>query len=310
MFSSARRLLSLRIKVSAMKNSSIMCITNATMIALLLCTARSFAPASVKSYQKELSGVTFTLDRGLMEIRICRADIIEVRYTSLQDFVQRTSLVVVNRWETPTRYGVTERSGRVVISTDRLIISVDTLTDAIKYAEKNGTVVLAEAAPSGKSMNAATVAGIQTYRCSTTFLSPPDEALFGLGCHPEDSLAMNYKGRDQDLAIRYMTGAIPVLLSYQRIRPSVGQLLRIEVLRRSGEFYEVPVCVGKRYHGRLLFLLWAGFRPGDSTISRDDGSGTAGPQMGSRPVSVTGSLQEPGGGPFRDEQVPEQEHPR
>ena len=213
MFSSAQRLLSLRIKVSAMKNSSIKCITNATMIALLLCTARSLAPASVKSYQKELSGVTFTLDRGLMEIRICRADIIEVRYTSLQDFIQRTSLVVVNRWETPTRYGLTERSGRVVISTDRLIISVDKRTEAIEYADTNGTVVLAEAAPSGKTMNAATVAGIQTYCCSTTFLSPPDEALFGLGCHPEDSLAMNYKGRDQDLAIRYMTGAIPVLLS-------------------------------------------------------------------------------------------------
>jgi alpha-D-xyloside xylohydrolase len=45
------------------------------------------------------------------------------------------------------------------------------------------------------------------------FHSPPDEALFGLGCHPEDSLSMNYKGRNQDMAIQYMTGAIPVLLS-------------------------------------------------------------------------------------------------
>jgi len=31
--------------------------------------------------------------------------------------------------------------------------------------------------------------------------------------HPVDSLAMNYKGRNQDMAIKYMTGAIPVLLS-------------------------------------------------------------------------------------------------
>ena len=67
--------------------------------------------------------------------------------------------------------------------------------------------------PSGKMMVRDTVAGIVANSCETEFLSPADEALFGLGCHPEDSLAMNYKGRNQDLAIKYMTGAIPVLLS-------------------------------------------------------------------------------------------------
>ena len=62
-------------------------------------------------------------------------------------------------------------------------------------------------------MTEATIAGIDTYNCSTQFISPADEALYGLGCHPEDSLSINYKGRNQDLAIKYMTGAIPVMLS-------------------------------------------------------------------------------------------------
>jgi len=57
------------------------------------------------------------------------------------------------------------------------------------------------------------IAGISTYNCITQFMSPRDEALFGLGCHPEDTLSINYKGRNQDLAIKYMTGAMPVLLS-------------------------------------------------------------------------------------------------
>jgi len=34
--------------------------------------------------------------------------------------------------------------------------------------------------------------------------------LVWLGCHPLDSGSINYKGRNQDMAIRYMTGAIPV----------------------------------------------------------------------------------------------------
>jgi hypothetical protein len=36
-------------------------------------------------------------------------------------------------------------------------------------------------------MSAATIAGIDTYNCTTAFTSPADEALFGLGCHPLDS---------------------------------------------------------------------------------------------------------------------------
>lgn len=62
-------------------------------------------------------------------------------------------------------------------------------------------------------MTASIIAGIPVYNCETLFNSPENEALYGLGCHPEDSLSINYKGRDQDMAIRYMTGAIPVLLS-------------------------------------------------------------------------------------------------
>ena len=62
-------------------------------------------------------------------------------------------------------------------------------------------------------MKAATIAGINTYNCSTQFTSPKNEALYGLGCHPEDSLSINYKGRNQSMLIMYMTGAIPVMLS-------------------------------------------------------------------------------------------------
>jgi alpha-D-xyloside xylohydrolase len=74
-------------------------------------------------------------------------------------------------------------------------------------------VITAEDNTDNKSMQEQTVAGISTYSCSTQFNSPADEALFGLGCHPIDTGAINYKGRNQDMTIKYLTGAIPVLLS-------------------------------------------------------------------------------------------------
>ncbi|MEP7106751.1 MAG: hypothetical protein ABI760_02190 [Ferruginibacter sp.] len=74
-------------------------------------------------------------------------------------------------------------------------------------------IILAEADKYNKEMADTTIAGIKTYSCATSFKSPEDEGLFGLGCHPLDSLSINYIGRDQDMAIKYLTGAIPVMLS-------------------------------------------------------------------------------------------------
>jgi len=168
--------------------------------------------ATVISYKKSPDGVTFKLDRGLMYIRVCKPDIIEVKYTVLDAVPQKNSLVVDNPFTIKTPFGLTENGGTVQIKTSRLVISIDKKTNAITYKDLRGKIITAESS-SNKTMQPATIVGIDTYNCSTQFNSPADEALFGLGCHPEDSLSINYKGRDQKLEIKYMTGAIPVLLS-------------------------------------------------------------------------------------------------
>jgi alpha-D-xyloside xylohydrolase len=168
--------------------------------------------ASVISYSKNADGVTFKLDKGLMNIRICKADIIEVKYTIFNAFPPKKSLVVNNPWAQKSSFIVSYHNGQIIITTTRLIISINKATNAISYADKKGFVITSETADS-KTMNAATIAGIDTYNCNTAFNSPADEALFGLGCHPEDTLSINYKGRNQSMLIKYMTGAIPVMLS-------------------------------------------------------------------------------------------------
>ncbi|CAN5371779.1 hypothetical protein BH09BAC6_BH09BAC6_22700 [soil metagenome] len=174
----------------------------------------SFQPtkATVISFTKNSDGVIFKLDKGLMNIRVCKADVIEVKYTIFNAFPEKNSLVVNNRWAQKQTFSVTENKGIILITTAKLIIRVNKATNAISYTNKKGEVITSESA-GNKTMNAATIAGIATYNCNTEFNSPADEALFGLGCHPEDTLAINYKGRNQQMLIKYMTGAIPVMLS-------------------------------------------------------------------------------------------------
>jgi len=171
------------------------------------------ANAAVKSYKKDVSGVTFSLDKGLMRIKICSSDIIEVKYTMFDAFEKKESLVVNNPWVNKTNFAVAETNANIIITTARLKLLINKATNAITYADKNGNVITSEDSEENKTMQAATIAGINTYNVSTQFNSPANEALYGLGCHPEDSLSINYKGRNQQMLIKYMTGAIPVLLS-------------------------------------------------------------------------------------------------
>ncbi|MEO8884951.1 MAG: TIM-barrel domain-containing protein [Mucilaginibacter sp.] len=172
----------------------------------------SNASANVLSYTKTANAVIFKLDKGVMQINIRRADIIEVKYTILNSFPSQASLVVNNSWQQKAPFTVSDLKGEVIISTSRLKVIVNKTTHAITYTDLLGHVITSEY-QQNKAMTPASIAGINTYNCESQFNSPGNEALFGLGCHPEDTLSINYKGRNQSMAIKYMTGAIPVLLS-------------------------------------------------------------------------------------------------
>lgn len=178
-------------------------------VLLFLITSIPVANASVKSYKKEANGLLFTLDKGLMKVTICKDDIIEVKYTIFNDFDSKPSLIVNAKWSLPS-FKVSEDKNKVIITTAKLKVIINKLTNNVTYQDLYGKEIASE---DNKSITPATIAGISTYNISTQFNSPADEALFGLGCHPVDTGSINYKGRNQDLAIKYLTGAVPVLLS-------------------------------------------------------------------------------------------------
>ncbi len=171
------------------------------------------AQSLIRSYQKENDGVRFSLDNGLMKVRVCMDDIIEVKYTVLIELPIFNSLVVNNSFTKPVNFQVTEKGNEIIISTTKLKVHVNRNTSTISYYDKDGQLITSEDNANSKSMQKQTVAGITTYSCNTVFNSPANEALYGLGCHPIDTGSINYKGRDQDMTIKYLTGSIPVLLS-------------------------------------------------------------------------------------------------
>jgi alpha-D-xyloside xylohydrolase len=169
--------------------------------------------AEVKTYKKTDLGVDFVLDKGLMRVDIVTADVVRVRYTILDAWAEKRSLVVVAPMPDRSDFSVSEEGAKIVIATAKLKIIVNRSTNAIVYEDLSGKILLAEAGSEGKAMRPVTIVGDDTYNCETKFVSPKNEALFGLGCHPLDSLSVDYKGRNQKMLIKYLTGAIPVLLS-------------------------------------------------------------------------------------------------
>ncbi len=187
---------------------------NVVMSGIIALCLAPFTPASAKviSYTFDPDGVTFSLDKGIMRVGVCSPVIIRVQYTIFDELPGKKSLVVVNDWKEPAPFKILETPAQYIITTGKLKVKVNKANNAVTYTDLQDQVILAED-NANKLMEKATIAGIDTYNCTTAFASPKDEALFGLGCHPLDSLSINYKGRNQDLAIRYLTGAIPVLLS-------------------------------------------------------------------------------------------------
>ena len=169
--------------------------------------------ASVVSFKKDTDGITCLLDNGLIKVKICQDNVAEVKYTSLPLFLNKPSLVVTNDRKVIQQFSVTDNIKEIILTTSAIKIIVNKQDNSVRFTDLNDKIILSEDGIHGKKMTSATIAGIETYNCTTQFNSPADESLYGLGCHPEDSLSINYKGRNQDMAIKYMTGAIPVLLS-------------------------------------------------------------------------------------------------
>ena len=99
----------------------------------------------------------------------------------------------------------------VQLSTAAITVSVDTATGAVSFLSSDGKVVLAEPKQGGKAFDVPSVFETKTWQVQQTFLSPPDEALYGLGQHQEG--IFNVRGVPIRLHQANTNISIPFLLS-------------------------------------------------------------------------------------------------
>ena len=160
------------------------------------------------TFTTDATGVTFTVGSGKMKVQVCAEDIIRVAYTSTASIPTTTSLSVSNTWATPTSFCVTEAAGTLTITTARMKVKVNESTGIVSYTDLSDNAIVAE---SSKSTAATTVQGTSTFKIVTAFTSASDEALFGLGQHPDGN--SNYKGKSVHLQNSNGQINIPLLVS-------------------------------------------------------------------------------------------------
>jgi alpha-D-xyloside xylohydrolase len=99
----------------------------------------------------------------------------------------------------------------VRLSTAALAVAIDTATGAIKFLSPDGNVVLTEPKQGGKSFDVPSVFEAKSWQVQQTFVSPADEAQYGLGQHQEG--IFNVRGVPIRLSQANTNICIPVVLS-------------------------------------------------------------------------------------------------
>jgi len=165
------------------------------------------APPTGSSYSIDATGVTFTLNPGRMRLQVCQADIIRITYASGSSIPSKTSLSVSATWPTPS-FCATEAGGVLTITTSRMKVKVTESSGLVAYTDLADNALTSEYS---KSLTGATVEGVATNTVATTFNSPTNEALFGLG-QQQDSI-LNRKGTTLRMLNENTKIMIPVLVS-------------------------------------------------------------------------------------------------
>jgi alpha-D-xyloside xylohydrolase len=91
------------------------------------------------------------------------------------------------------------------------MVTIDSATSAVTFLSKDGKLLLAEPKEGGKAFDVASVYEMKTWQLQQSFLSPSDEAQYGLGQHQEG--LFNLRGVPIRLSQANTNISVPFLLS-------------------------------------------------------------------------------------------------
>jgi len=192
--------------------------TNKTrgLLFLLITTFASAAwPASssqfaIKESHKDANGITFRTASGTMRVELCGDRVVHVVASPTSEVPSPKVPVVVQ----PCRANKVEIKAdkkNLRISSAAITVAIDPATGALSFLSKDGKVVLAEPKEGGKAFDLPSLYEAKTWQLQQSFLSPPDEAQYGLGQHQEG--IFNVRGVPIRLSQANTNISVPFLLS-------------------------------------------------------------------------------------------------
>ncbi len=162
----------------------------------------------VQNFTRDKDKVTVTLPNGILNIIPLSDNAARIQF-SVGTKIEIPELIITSTIQTPA-FDVKESDSDIVVSLKSITVYLDKKTGALSYSDKIGNVFLREKA-GGRKLTIDSISGEPCYNASQTFLSPDDEALFGLGQFQDGQL--NLKGVSRKLVQVNSQISIPFLYS-------------------------------------------------------------------------------------------------
>jgi alpha-D-xyloside xylohydrolase len=165
---------------------------------------------SVKTFTRDVNGVTVVSLAGTMRIEVCGDRAIHVVASPTSE-IPASKVPVAIQPCNAQNFQIVSVKKEIKLSTNALTVSVDTETGALTFFSGDGKTVLSEPKEGGKQFDVPSLFEAKTWQVQQTFLSPPDEAIYGLGQHQEGIL--NVRGIPIRLHQANTNISVPFMLS-------------------------------------------------------------------------------------------------
>ncbi len=160
--------------------------------------------------EKDANGLTLKLSPGILRLEVCTGSILRVSYSPTEKMAARQDFSVTKQWPAAS-FEVKEDDKTVTLATEGIHAKIDRTTGALSFTDASGRVFLQESPAGGKKLTPTTVNGDSTFTVEQSFVSPPNEHLYGMS-QSQDGI-WNWRGIPIELRQQNTQTAIPVLIS-------------------------------------------------------------------------------------------------
>ncbi|HWF92892.1 MAG TPA: TIM-barrel domain-containing protein [Terriglobales bacterium] len=164
----------------------------------------------IKDFQKDPNGVTLRTSAGTIRIEVCGDRVVHV-VASPNSEIPAAKVPVVTEACRADGLEVSSSGNNILLTTAVLTVKVNRTSSALTFLSKDGKTVLAEPREGGKAFAVPSAFENKVWQVQQTFLSPPDEAMYGLGQHQEG--IFNVRGVPVRLSQANTNISIPFVLS-------------------------------------------------------------------------------------------------